>query len=282
MPFKIYVDSRFRVDKNGADSDTDFSIELPHPLQVKGRAFVDVCLVPNTFFTIREGENDRLHVVEDVNNQPYFRIAVIAPGQYNAITLKDALVEALNFARVIGGQYTVTYDVPTNKLHINNLDSTDTFAIYPTTWLKENAGLWNGVAPANKQINANDLRDAGAVTGFTLGAILQQSGPQVLVKATEAVNTQPYGQLFLRSSLGDGYSAIGPDGSSDIIRRIVMPTSLNNLTIDQHGLPHDSVPVGNNGELTSLSFRLTDVFGRTVDTNGHAISFSIIFIHDGE
>ena len=53
MPFKLYVDSRFRQDTGGSQSDAEFSIELPHPLKISGRAFVDVVLVPNTFYTIR-------------------------------------------------------------------------------------------------------------------------------------------------------------------------------------------------------------------------------------
>ena len=49
MPFKVYVDSRFRKDTGGAESDSEFSVELPHPIQVKGKAYIDTCLVPNAF-----------------------------------------------------------------------------------------------------------------------------------------------------------------------------------------------------------------------------------------
>ena len=52
MVFKIYVDSRFKEDVPGA-TDCDFKIQLPHPIVVSGKAFVDVCLVPNTFNTIK-------------------------------------------------------------------------------------------------------------------------------------------------------------------------------------------------------------------------------------
>ena len=70
-----------------------------------------------------------------------------------------------------------------------------------------------------------------------------------------------------------------PDGSSDIVRRITCQVPLNQLCVDQHSLPHDSVTVGNR-EISSLSFRLTDVYGRTVNTKGMPISFSIIFLED--
>ena len=278
MPFKLYVDSRFRQDAGGSQSDSEFTIELPHPIQVKGRAYIDVILVPNTFYVIRTGENDRLHIRENTST---YRVATIAEGQYNAITLKDALVTALNTGRSMTGQYTVTYDVTTNKLIIGNLDSAATFHVYPTGWLKANASTWNtaSFAAGGPTIDVNNLMDAGSVAGFATGTAILNGNVSTSVTAPDVVNTQPYHQLFLRSSIGNGYDAIGPDGSSDIVRRIVCQVPLNDICIDQHGLPHDSVTVGNR-EISSLSFRLTDCFGKTVDTKGHHISFSIIFLED--
>ena len=69
---------------------------------MKGRAYVDVVLVPNTFYVIRAGENDRLHVRENAST---YRVCTIAEGQYNAMTLKDALLVALDTGRSMTGQY---------------------------------------------------------------------------------------------------------------------------------------------------------------------------------
>ena len=98
MPFKVYVDSRFRQDTGGSNSDNEFTVELPHPIQVKGKAFLDTVLIGNTFYVIRTGENDRFHVREDASS---YRIGTVAGRQYNAITLKDALLTALNTGRTI-------------------------------------------------------------------------------------------------------------------------------------------------------------------------------------
>ena len=276
MPFKLYVDSRFRKDTGGAQSDSEFSIELPHPIQVKGKAFLDTCLVPNTFYVIRVGENDRIHVRENAGT---YRVCTIAQGQYNAITLKDAVLVALQVGKTISGDYTVTYDNPTNKLIIGTLDAAAAFHIYPTAWLKANAATWN--AGGGPTISAGNLMDAGAVMGFGTGLAILSGSAASNVTAPDVVNCQPYHQLFIRSSLGNGYDAIGPDGSSDIVRRITCQVPLNDMIVDQHSLPHDSVTVGNR-EISSLSFRLTDCFGKTVDTNGHHISFTIIFLSDDE
>ena len=109
MPFKLYCDSRFRKDTGGSNSDSEFTVELLHPIQVKGKAFLDTVLVPNAFYVIRAGENDRFHVRENAST---YHICTIVEGQYNAMSLKDALVTALYTGRAMTGQYTVTYDGP--------------------------------------------------------------------------------------------------------------------------------------------------------------------------
>jgi hypothetical protein len=277
MPFKVYVDSRFRQDTGGSNTNCEFTVELPHPIQVRGRAYIDVILVPNTFYVVRAGENDRLHLRENAST---YRIAVVAEGQYNAITLKDALLVALNTGKSMTGNYTASFDSLSNKYTIGNLDDTATFHVYPTKWLKANASTWNSFASATAvpQISGATLMDIGSVLGFNSWEILS-GNDTVAIVAPDVVNLLPYHQLFLRSSIGTGYDAIGPDGSSDIIRRITCQVPLNSIIVDQHSQPHDSVNVGNR-EVTSMSFRLTDVYGKTVNTNGHHISFSVIFLED--
>ena len=169
-----------------------------------------------------------------------------------------------------------------NKYSIGNLDQSATFNIYPKGYLEQNSHVWNNAAGSANQISVGNLMSADLITGFAAASSILQGSNSVSVTAPEMPNLQPYHQLFLRSSLGDGYSAIGPDGSSDIIRRVTMQVPINDISVDSHGLPYDSVPMGGNREISSLGFRLTDVHGKTVDTNGHLISFSIVFIEEGE
>ena len=162
------------------------------------------------------------------------------------------------------------------------MDATATFHIYPTALLKADANnSWNvpSFASGGPTISATNLMDAGSVTGFAAGTAIPSGSVSTSVAAPDVVNTLPYHQLFLRSAIGNGYDAIGPDGSSDIIRRITCQVPLNDMIVDRHSLPHDSVTVGNR-EVSSLAFRLTYCFGKTVDTKGHHISFSIIVLED--
>ena len=38
----------------------DFAVQFPYPIVVSGKAFVDVVLLNNSFYTIRDDENDAL------------------------------------------------------------------------------------------------------------------------------------------------------------------------------------------------------------------------------
>ena len=270
MPFKLYADNRFRKDTGGINSDSEFTIELPRPIQMKGKAFIDSILIPSTFYVIRAGASDRFHVSE---NALTYRICTTGEGQYNTITLKDALLLALQTGRTIASNYTVTYDVPTNRLVIGTLDGTATFHVYPTAWFEANASTWNttSFAGGGPTIVATNLMDARSVTGFFSGTSILSGSAASSVTASDVVSTQPYHHLFLKSSLGNGYDAIGPAGSSDICRRITCQVPLNDIVVDQHGLPHDSVTIGNR-DISSLNLTLTDCFGKIVDTKGHNMS----------
>jgi len=269
MTWKLYIDSRKRV----RGSDSDFAIQLPYPIQVSGKAYVDVVLLSNNYYTIRAGECDRIYL--DENDVATKRVAILAPGQYTVLELKDALVATLNLNKAIVGQYQVTYLTATNRfqLAIVNPAATDVVRIWQEEHLKANTADWSSVIA----LAANDLRSANRACGFLDGTFLSSTG--TAVAATDAPDVQPYKQLFLRSNLASGSSqSLGVNGESDIIRRIVCGNTPQNAMIhDVHSTPNDSVAIAGTPEFSQMWFQLIDVEGRIVDTHGHPISFSIIF-----
>ena len=77
MPWKLYVDSRKRVPGARGDSDSDFAIALPYPIEVSGKAYVDVVLLTNNAHTIYSG-NDRIYL--DEGSAQTKRVATLAQG----------------------------------------------------------------------------------------------------------------------------------------------------------------------------------------------------------
>ena len=87
---KIYVDSRNRI----SGSNEDFSFQLPETVDIpESLAYLDVVLVPNVFWTIRTGYNDKLYLYErkpdpilsyQINEA--YRAITLPSGQYNGYT----------------------------------------------------------------------------------------------------------------------------------------------------------------------------------------------------
>ena len=275
MTWKLYIDSRKRVPNTRGDSHSDFAIQLPYPITVSGKAYIDMALLTNSFYTIRAGENDRIFLDELATHTK--RIATIAEGQYNVLELKDALVTALNNNRQTTGQYSVTYLTASNKFQIGlvNPAVSDSFRIWQEDYLKSNFASWFTAFP---YLDADDMQSANVACGFLAGTTIDGTNI-VSAISPNAPDVQPYKQLFLRSNLGGGNSeSLGVNGETDIIRRIVCGNvPLNGMIHDMHANQLDCVTINGHPELNQLWFQLIDSNGKTVNTHGHPISFSIIF-----
>jgi len=271
MPWKLYIDSRKRVAGARGDSDSDFAVALPYPITVSGKAYVDVCLLANSFYTIRTGENDRIYLDELAAQTK--RVVMLAAGQYNVYELRDALLNALNAGTALAGQYSVAYAPTRNRFQVGivNPAATDEFRIWSERQLRADAAAWAAFA------SADDLRSANRPCGFLDGTFTVGSN-MVSGTAPNAPDAQPYKQLFLRSNLSSSHESLGVNGETDIIRRIVVGNAgKNDMIHDAHSLPFDCVRINGSPELNQLWFQLVDVDGRVVDTHGHPVSFSIIF-----
>ena len=115
--FKIYCDSRRRVKGARGDTDSDFAILLPYPITISGKCYIDVVLCPNSGYTIRAGQNDRIYLDELAAQTKC--MATIAVGQYTIYELSHALVTALNAGKAITGQYANTDVDATNRIQIS-------------------------------------------------------------------------------------------------------------------------------------------------------------------
>jgi len=268
---KLYVSSAHRA---AGSHDADFSISFPRPIVIRGKqkAFVDAVVLSNSFWTIRSFENDQLYVRE---NASAYRILTIPEGQYNAYTLRDAVKAILTANKTIAGDYNVIYNDLTNRLELS-MTGTGSFHIFSGQLLAD-LSVWNTPAFASGGPLISVLRDSSRVTGLVGDALLSGTS-SIPIIGIDSINVMPYSQLFLRSSMADTTQVFGPNGGSDIIRRIVSgQTPVNQLIFDTHSLPYDATDIQNR-EFNSLSFQLTDSSGRIVNTRGHELSFSICFV----
>ena len=251
MP-KVYVDSRKRVQ----GSDEDFVFQLPTALNLsEGTAHIDTVLVPNTFYSVRTGANDRLYV----------RIATIAPGQYDGFSLATAVALALNTGTTlvdVTPAYTTAFNSTTGRLQVSTTTgNTGNFSIFPKGLLELDLDtVWNNALGSPPQVTLSTLALAG-------------TSPAV---GDSMIDTFPYHNLYLHANFGQPDQSIGPNGESDIVRRIVCDAPLNGLIVDRFTTAWDVVKIAGR-TLRELHFRLSDVDGKTVDLNGHHMSLSVYF-----
>jgi hypothetical protein len=285
MPWKLYLDARKR---QPGGTDTDFAIQLPYPINVSGKAFVDVVLLNNSFYTIRDDENDKLYMTETLPNSTlYARRLTLPAGRYTVYTLATALAVAANTTVLPGqnssgtnlpSQYTAAYSTLTGQITLTNPSANCSFGVWPGEYLKNNLSVWNGIAHVTMQLaTVAAIQDSSAITGFT--GTTQRNSITNKIEANDMAQVQPYHQLFLRSNLGGGSAeSLGVNGESDVIRRIcVGNTPTDGMIYDVHSQSTDHVQLNGKREFSSLWFQVIDVNGKVVDSRGAPISFSIIF-----
>jgi hypothetical protein len=249
---------------------------------------VDVVLLANSFYTIRDDENDKLYMTETIaNGTLYARRLTIPAGRYTVLELATAIKDAANSTILpvqnstgtnLPGQYTVAYSALTGKITLTNPSASCSFAIWPGDYLRDHLAVWNGIAHITMQLaTVSDVQDSSAATGFTGSAQINSATNKI--EANSMVSVQPYHQLFIRSNLGGGSAeSLGVNGESDVIRRIcVGNTPTDGMIYDVHSQAHDHVQIKGKRKISSLWFSVIDVNGKVVDSRGAPISFSIIF-----
>ena len=278
---KVYVDSRHRI----SGTNEDFVWQIPETVDIPDSwCYIDCVLVPNTFFSIRQNYNNKVYLKERVGTTDHYIVLNIQPGQYNGVTLATALQTAMNAVTQMGASnYTVVYDVDTAKIKITSSAATgNQFTIFGEIAL--NGGLWNASGNSSP-VDLNNTQSANKVFGFNEGQLIgtahaTDAAPTARIPliGDSVIDVQRHHCLYVHSDLGEPGSSWGCRGESSVIRRVVVDALQNGLAIDRHTTSWDAVEVGSKA-LRSMSFRLADDNGTTVDLQGHHWSFSLVF-HD--
>ena len=245
----IYVDSRKRVD--GDDASFSFDIGETIHLQTGAKLSVFKLRVADAFLSTDRGQ------------YLYWRDAAL--GTLNSATLPVGAYTGPRLAAWISSNYAAaTYVEATNEIQV----------------------AWDG----NRTVlNDQELREqfpnpadypAGATPdrprsiNHLLGPSFLEGGQQIFSFVTMA----PYNELYLRcSTLATAADIKGPLGQ-DILAKLIIDKGVGHV---MQGRTDEGHYVRLHGPVTlrTLRFRLTDVFGNTVNTRGTSVSF-IIFLDD--
>ena len=142
---KVYVNSSHRT----SGTPTNFHFQFPLDVDCSGLSgkcslAVTSVSLPNVFFGIQTGVNDKLYIYQKhptTESSSTNSILTIAAGSYTATTLNTAILNALTAAALSSASYSCNYNSVTQKITITQSNGGG-FTIYDDTTLKTLGKPW--------------------------------------------------------------------------------------------------------------------------------------------
>lgn len=264
---RIMVDSRFR----SSGKSHNFTFDLPQTVSLPpgAVAYITDVLIPNAWYTVESGKNDRMYMevpalAQDSQQTSIF--VVIPPGSYNGDTLKTALQTALNNRlNNLSPNFGVTYIEATNILAVS---CTHDFKVYSDSELKSLSTLAGFYNPNHSAVSPLDPQSINTVLNVTVNSLSLSLNcfPDIRNVHQVLINSSSFGSL----------KTLGPNGSQTCVKRVPISGSFGSVSMYDSFHALDYVECGN-CTLSRMHFWITDVSGRELDLHGACVSFSILF-----
>lgn len=252
---KLYIDSRFK--SSDSVSDSNFKIDLPQNLLMPAGTgfYIDDICIPVSWYVIDEGRNNHLYF--SVNNTD--SLAVIPTGNYNLVSLNEAIVDAMN--SLYPNHFRSSPNVKENKIGIQGINLSS-FAILTDAQLQPNPSLRSALNSIN-----NVLRN------FTAQVIDSYSN---LIWGSGFVDLYPIRNLYVISSGLGNFNTMSVSGERSIVKKVPVNAGYGEMIFDQSLVGIDYLDCSHQ-TISRLHFQLKDVFGNTINLHGQHWSFSIVF-----
>ena len=271
---KIYINSSHRT----SGTSTKFHYELPQDQDCGEKCHVAITSVslPNAFFSIMTGVNDKLYIYEkhvSTESSSQNRIITLTAGNYSATTLNTALQQGLNAAPLGSATYGCNYNAVTQKITITQ-NGGGGFTIYDDTALKTlgrkspSAGGLYGTLP--KIANPQSLQQVLNIPSAAEPNVTFTSGVITLARVLEA---------YLRSPNMTNFGTLDCNGRQDVLKRIVVDKEFGFVVTTDSNIETSDLMDVSNRTLRALDFSLTDSHGNQLDLHGLDFSFCLNFIY---
>ena len=265
---KIYIDTRFKTKDSKSNSEFKYELATSVSLPDNCVCFVDDVIIPNSWYTIDENNCNLYVKYYNTSTQTlHQRILTLTTNNYTVNSLKTELKTQLD-AEFTGNPFTVTYnqDLLTYTLSVS---SPWVCKIYTDGELTDPNLDWHG-AP----FSPTDLKSANEI--FTNS--VKKEGQEI---TTGIIDLRRYHNIYMSSMNLSSFTTMGARGENNIIKKIPVTVDYGNIIYDNVVANHDWVNVSRL-LLKTLEFRLSDVYGNTIDLRGMPISFSLIFMIENE
>jgi len=255
-------------------STSDFKFELSRSVQLpEGTCFyISELSVPNAWYSIEQGLNDHFYFMHKRGDSEWVQTAIIlTDGIYNGFTFATNIQSLLSSMYVTASpDFNVSYDESTNTLKI--LASEGVMFRIPSD--EELLGK----IPTTQPWQASNLSGdyTNSINGILRNHGISQQHDHDYMYESGFLNFFNFNTLYLSSNDLGNFQVIGPNGSENIIKKIAVNESFGFQVRDANVLPYDYLSCSKQ-TLRTMSFRLHDVYGRTIPLHGSNINFSNIF-----
>jgi hypothetical protein len=277
---KIYIDTRQRTADSASHS--DFSIDLPTTILMPddtGFYVEDVCL-PMSWYTVEEGVNDLLLWGMQLLGFPGAlpRMDYIPTGVYTTEELGVAIVKVMNayFGPAATARFESRYTKAQNALTIKWVDSYNAnngvsfFCIFTNSQISE---IIAG-APASGGVYSQIHLDR------SINDLLKNTGGLNYTKTfpfvSGSLDMNPLRNAYLTCTGLGNFSTMSLTGDRNIIKKIPLNGQPGSIIYDSSQTGVDYLDCSRQ-TLSRISFKLTDIYGRTINLRGFHWSFSLVF-----
>ena len=271
---KIYIDSRNR--SSDSKSSTDFYIDLPININLEPNTsfYLTDITIPVSFYTIESGRNNNVYFTK--GDHHYHRRS-IPEGNYNTITLNQAIATAMNTAYPLTGgahptKFTANPDFNNNKIGISN--SVDQFQILT------DAQALEFVMDTPQFFDTSVSLPLNSINAMIQNDIANIHSPSIPF-ISGYVDLYPIRNLYIVSQTLSNYTSVSTNGEYGILKKVPVSASYNNMIYDNTVLGMDHLDCSNK-TLSRIDFKVKDAYGNIVNLHGNHWSFSIIFIKVNE
>ena len=189
-----------------------------------------------------------------LSNALAYRRIELSRGYYTASSLATEMQTKLSRGSGLAS-WSVTFSDVTGRLTIAATAGSSfperNWQLWPEAYILRNPYLWPGVREPNS---------SEGVTGFEADAPIQG----LTAEAALHVNVLRYHTLFVASNLGNHADSVGPLSQSTFARKVVVSEAHGGIINDFHSTNLDYIALEPQS-ISSLTFRLTDWRGRTID-----------------
>lgn len=265
MAYKTHYKSKFDSRIRDFGTPENFQVQLADDITFSNKPSrryymrLEDISFPLTFYNISSNFNT-LKVIETDGITPHTLTITLTPGNYTIQEIVSEIETALDLATQDANDYTITYNVKTNKVTFKYDGGSSTSVTIDTI---ANGSTLNYVLGVGVPVTP-------LITDLDTTLVLASGVPQVAPNSVK-VNTIDYINIITNITSHNGYL----HGQRTNIGVFLTPKGDRNEVIRFNNDSGPRVELNSKHTLNSIRFRLEDNFGNDIDLNGHNYHFNL-------